>query len=62
MKKYIVFHIYVFHPTGGLGDVYNSFDELSEAEACMTNLENINGRHARSYIVDRDTWGIIKES
>ena len=52
-KKWIVFAFSQYYPSGGLGDIVGSFDELDDAYKCMRETNNDYAE-----IVDRDTWEI----
>lgn len=56
MKQFVLFEFYEYYPSGGLADVSGSYDTLEEAE------QKYNESEAEyCYIVDRDTWQVIKE-
>lgn len=54
MKKYILFCIESYYPSGGLDDIEGSFDTLEDAIADLSPGD-------RCYVVDRDTWGKVWE-
>lgn len=53
-KKYIWFKMYNYYPSGGLGDIKDSFDSLDEAIAAVGKPDGEDHQ-----IVDRDTWETV---
>ena len=53
-KKFIVFQFYSCYPSGGIGDITGSFDDIDEA------IEFIK-KNPLDYeeVVDRDTWEVV---
>jgi len=49
-KRFIIFSITDYYPSGGLDDIWGDADFLEEARAMRQS------RSEYSYIVDRDTW------
>jgi len=61
-KKYIVFAFFDYYPSGGLGDIKESFDDLEEARKFTTpTYDDYMGDvlYDNYEIVDRDTWEIV---
>ena len=57
-KKYILFKITHYYPSGGLGDIEGEFDTLEGAkEFAQKKLVWSDW----VYIVDRDTWKVVWE-
>lgn len=56
-KKFILFQYERYYPSGGLGDVKDSFDTLEAAK-----LYALEHRRDFNEVVDRDTWEIVWES
>lgn len=54
-KKYIVFQHEWYYPSGGLGDITDSFDTIEECREYISKNEMDSNQ-----IVDRDTWEVIK--
>jgi hypothetical protein len=55
-KKFILFQFHTYYPSGGLGDIQESFDSPDEAKECATRSHYDN-----AYVVDRDTWEAVWE-
>jgi hypothetical protein len=53
-KKYILFQFGYYYPTGGLGDISESFDNLEEAQEYASKE-----RYDFAEVVDRDTWETV---
>lgn len=59
-KKYIVFGYYDYYPSGGLGDIKNSFNDLNEARDYCEIVPKDDVLYDNYNIVDRDTWEEIE--
>ena len=63
-KKYIVFIIEQYYPSGGLSDISGSYDTIEEAREHIlramdiVELEEDLFESSLCQIVDRDTWKV----
>ena len=53
-KKYILFQFETYYPSGGLGDITDSYDTLAEAQAAAEKSPQDYNE-----VVDRDSWEIV---
>lgn len=58
-KKYIVFCMCEYYPSGGLDDIKNSFDSIEEAKQYA--ISALSKGYDWFHIVDRDTWEITNQ-
>lgn len=54
-KKYILFQYDALYPSGGLGDISDSFDSLDEAQEYV----RVGRHYDYGEVVDRDTWEVV---
>jgi len=61
MKKYILFIIYHYYPSGGIHDIDSFWDSIEEAQVAIQRDKKANGKVAgRNYeVVDRDTLELV---
>lgn len=53
-KKYVVFELVDYYPSGGLHDIVDSFDELTQAKDF---IQRESFKYCKSFeVIDRDTW------
>ena len=56
MKKYVLFVYWSYEASGGILDLYCSFDTLDELDRVVRTLDPQQYYH----IIDRDTWETVQ--